>query len=486
MGIAYLGAVAREQGYDVACLDTLLEAPYQRTALTDEICRFGLSYDKIIDRIREWNPDVVGISCLFSNQWPSVRELSKRLKAEDPELIVVIGGAHPTFLSEKCMMDAPVDFIIRGEGERSFIELLDKLRGEQPVDSIDGLAWRAGETIRVNPKESYIENLDSLPFPAHDLFDLERYFKIALPMAYSLMSPRNLPIVTSRGCPCRCTFCSSTNLWGKCYRTRSAENVLAEMDWLVDRFGVKELKFQDDNLTSDRKRAREIFQGMIDRPYYLHWNLPNGIAIWTLDEEMLTLMKRSGCYEMLLAVESGNQEVLTNLIKKPLKLDQIREVNRIARKLGILRGGYFIIGLPGETKSHIMDTIRFSRELKLEGAVIFIYNPLPGSRLFDECVRRGYITEESFFEQGNLYFSSVVDSEEWSSKELETLIRREWRRNYLALMRSPYLLGRRYYKIFRYRPNVLKHIAVRTAQSLKIKGNIGAAPELDSSGRQTL
>jgi len=453
------------------------EEPYREVSLTDQISRFGLGYDQIIDRIRSYNPDLVGLSCIFSNQWPTVSELAKRLKAEDPELIIAASGAHPTFLSELCMRDAPIDFIIRGEGDATFVELLDRLRHERPVYDVDGLVFRDGEDTRVNPKESHIEDLDRLPFPAHDLLDPERYFKIALPMSYSLLSPRNMPIITSRGCPCRCTFCSSTNLWGKRYRTRSAENVLAEMDWLVERFGVEELKIQDDNLTVDRNRAGKIFQAMIERPYHLNWNTPNGIAVWTLDQEMLTLMKRSGCYEITMAIESGNQEVLSNLIGKPLKLDKARQVNKIARKLGIVRIAYFIIGFPGETKQQIMDTVKFGRELQLEWNGMFIYNPLPGSQLFEECLERGLIKEDNFFEAGNQYFASGLYSDEWTSDELETIIRWEWIRSYLAILRSPYLIGRTYYKTIRYRPGFLKFAILRNLRALRLKMSKVFAPQ---------
>jgi anaerobic magnesium-protoporphyrin IX monomethyl ester cyclase len=469
MGIAYLASAAREAGYEVACVDAVVDAPYQETAINDTVSRFGLTYDQIMEKIAAWKPDLVGLSCIFSNQWPATREIAKRIKAANPDAIVVAGGGHPTFLSNLCMEDAPIDFIIRGEGEESFIDLLDRIRKGRALEEVDGLVYRDGDSIRANPKVSLIKDLDSIPFPAHDLLDPERYFKLALPMGYSMMNPRSVPIVTSRGCPCLCTFCSSTHLWGKQYRTRSARNVLLELDWLVDKFRIKEIKIQDDNLTVNRGRAMEIFYGMIERPYRLSWNTPNGIAVWTLDREILTMMKKSGCYEMTMAIESGNQKVLKDLIKKPLKLDKVREINKEARDLGIFRLSYFIIGFPGETKEQIMDTIKFARELRLDLCAIFIYNPLPGSELFEECLKKGYITEKSFFEIGNQYFSSVVDSDEWTANELETLIRWEYLRNYLAIFRSPYLLGRMYYKAFRYRPSFVRFFLSRTRRAIKLK-----------------
>jgi anaerobic magnesium-protoporphyrin IX monomethyl ester cyclase len=469
MGIAYLASAVRNAGYEVACLDMVVEAPFQETVINGTVSRLGLTYDQTMEKIAAWKPDVVGLSCIFSNQWPATRELAKRIKAADSDVIVVAGGGHPTFLSQLCMEDAPLDFIIRGEGEEGFVELLNRIRKSRPLDDVDGLVYRDGDFIRANPKVNLIEDLDSIAFPAHDLLDLERYFKIALPMGYSMMSPRNVPIVTSRGCPCHCTFCSSTYLWGKQYRTRSASNVLQELDWLVDKFRIEEIKVQDDNLTVNKKRVMEIFRGMIERPYHLHWNTPNGIAIWTLDKEMLTMMKDSGCFEMTMAIESGNQNVLDNLIRKPLKLDKVREINKVARELGIVRIAYFLIGFPGETKEQIMDTIKFSRELRLDLSAIFLYNQLPGSELFERCAKNGSITERGFFEIGNQYFSAVVDSDEWTSKQLEILIHWEHLRNYLAIFRSPYLVARMYYKAFRYQPSFFKFFLLRTSRAIRLK-----------------
>jgi len=478
MGIAYLGSVLREAGYEVSLLDTVCEAAYQETRLNEYISRFGLTYDQIMERVRRIQPDMVGLSCIFSNQWPAVKELAKRLKQEDPNLIVATGGAHPSFLAERCMNDAPVDFVIKGEAEHSLLELLGRIRRGGSYEEVDGLVWRENGRIRENPKTGFIQDLDSIPFPAHDLLPTEKYFKLALPMGYGFLSPRALPIVTSRGCPCQCTFCSSTHLWGRRYRTRSPENVLSEMDWLVDAFGVKELKFQDDNLTVDRKRAQEIFKGMIERPWRLSWSTPNGIAVWTLDRELMTMMKQSGAWGLVMAIESGDQWVLTNLIKKPLKLDKAREVNKIMKDLGLHRSAYFIIGFPGETREQIMNTVRFSRELALQYSVLFIYNPLPGSELFEECVKRGYVTRDSFFETGNQYFSSIIDSEEWTAEELESLIRREWLRSYLSFFRHPYLQGRIWYGYFRYRPSFLKYLAIRSLRTL----NLAAKQALGTSG----
>ena len=152
MGIAYLASAVREAGYEVACLDTVVEAPRQETSISDTVSRFGLTYEQIMDRIAAWKPDLVGLSCIFSNQWPATRELAKRIKAADPEVIVVAGGAHPTFLSELCMTEGAIDFIIKGEGEESFVDLLNRIRNGRATHDVDGLVYREGTPSGATPK----------------------------------------------------------------------------------------------------------------------------------------------------------------------------------------------------------------------------------------------------------------------------------------------------------------------------------------------
>ena len=470
MGLAYLGASLRERGYEVAALDAVAEAPYRTEAVDEQVGRKGLSYDAIVARVEAEKPDAVGLSCIFSNQWPAVKELCRRIKALAPEMLVASGGTHPSFLAERCLRESELDLILLGEADRSFPEALDRLRQGRSLDDLDGVAYREKGGVRVNPKTSWIADLDALPFPAHDLFPPDTYFRLALPMGYHLRSNRALPIATSRGCPSRCRFCSSTHHWGKTYRTRSPENVIAEVEWLVSRYGVRELKFHDDNLTADRKRARRLFEMMTGFSPRLHWNTPNGIAVWTLDDELLGLMRESGCFELTLAIESGDPEVMARLIRKPLKLEKAEEVNRLCRKHGIYRTAYFIIGFPGETRRQIQNTLEFSRKLKLDLCIIFIYNPLPGSELYDECLKRGYISEDSFFEKGNLYYSSILDTEEWTSGELERIIRREYLRNHLSVFRNPRVVLPRHLAFFRYRPNVLRFFAARTLRALRLTG----------------
>jgi len=437
MGIAYLGAVLREE-YEVRLLDAVVEGHRFERDVTERIFQYGLDAEAIMDRVRRFGPDVVGLSCLFSSQFAAVADISARVKSWDPDVVVVTGGTHPTFLPRRCLEEEGIDYIVMGEAEESFPALLRALESGRGFDDIDGLAWRDDGDVRVHPKTAWIKDLDSLPFPARDMLPMEKYFKINVPFLFFAKSPRNISFITSRGCPCRCNFCSSTRFWGGKYRTRSPESVLSELEHIKSRYGVKEVKFEDDNLTVNRQRAKAIFRGMIERGLGLSWNMPNGVMVKTLeDREMVALMKESGCYEVILAFESGDQYVVDNIVNKPLDLEKARDTVKAVQDAGIDTHAFFIIGFPGESMAQIRNTFRYARSLKLDKFYVFIFNPLPGTPLFDQCLERGLIRDVRQAEE-NCYLMSGFSTEDWTAKELEAIQKREyWRATFDLMTRKP-------------------------------------------------
>jgi magnesium-protoporphyrin IX monomethyl ester (oxidative) cyclase len=456
LGIAYLGAFVREE-VEVRLLDALVMGARRRERVSDKMELVGLSYDDIIKEIEAWRPDLVGLSCVFSSQFASIKELARRIKAQDPEIVVVAGGTHPSFLPERTLATTAIDYVVMGEGELTFRDLIRALNGRGTIAEIDGLAYKDNGNFVVHPRQRLIENLDEIPWPARDLLPMERYFEENVPMGIRWRRRRNTPIVTSRGCPHQCAFCSSTVHWGRRYRGRSPESVLDEIQHLKDRYGIEELKFQDDNLTIPRARAQGIFQGMIDRGLVMPWNTPNGVAIWTLDEDLIALMKKSGCYEFTLAIESGDPWVLKNIVKKPLQLEKAIEVARLARKHRISTVGYFIIGFPGENMAQIRNTLNFALQLKLDFIIPFIFNPLPGSELWQVCREKGYIPEDYHYEDANNYFQSDFRTENFDPKELARLQRAAYFKNLLKLpFRNPVEFVNYYSRVLVSRPGFLK------------------------------
>ncbi len=405
MGIAYLGAYIRDI-VEVQLLDCVVEGYQRRVPVNFEMVQVGLGEDDILERIRRYAPDLVGLSCIFSSQYAIIQTLAGRIKEEiSSDILLVTGGTHPSFLPEKTLTETAIDYVVLGEGEPGLRALITAHNTGAAVDDIDGVAFRKKGEICVNPKTVWISDLDTIPFPARDLLPMERYFAINLPMALHWRRRRNTSIISSRGCPYACPFCSSHRHWGNRYRKRSVANILSEIRHLRDNWRVRELKWQDDNLTVEKERAAAIFRGMIEQGLIMPWNTPNGIALWTLDEDLLRLMKQSGCYEITLAVESGDETSFARYVRKPFTLEKAREVAALARKTGITTVAYFISGFPGETLTQIRNSMRFALELRVDYIGPFVYNPLPGSDLWQICLEQGYISEAYAYGEANNFFT---------------------------------------------------------------------------------
>lgn len=445
LGVAYLAGVLEKSGYSVTILDAAVEGFQSEMEVDENHFRYGLTFEEIGRRILEFEPDVVGVSCLFTPQYQNVREICRKAREVKENCIIVVGGEHPSVLPEECLSDDFVDYVVLGEGEYTFRDLLKAIEQGDDLSVIDGLAFRREGKIQVNPRTSFITDLDELPFPARHLLPMDKYFRINLPQGSttSRRSPQT-SMITSRGCSARCVFCATTKFWGNRFRARSAHSVLDEIQLLVEKYGVKEIHFGDDNITLDRERMMEICQGIIDRQLDVAWCCPQGVAVWTLDEELLKIMKRSGCYELTLGIESGDEEVLRTIIGKPLKLDMVRKIVPIMKKLGIEVDSFFVVGFPGETKEQIRKTLRFARELNVDRASFFIATPLPGTRLLKLCMEKGYCPPVIDWSDID-YSVGQISTEEFTSADVEKMIATQTFLFSLGLiLRNPVEFVRRY------------------------------------------
>jgi phosphonoacetaldehyde methylase len=450
MGLMYLAAVIRGQ-YEVRILDATVEDYHNITPMPGGFQRFGLSYAEIRRRIEDFRPDLVGMTCLWASSAPVIRDLTAMIKQIDPAILTVIGGAAPTYSAESFFEEDPhLDFIALGEGEYTFRDLLARLCTGEDLTDVDGLAYRMPDgALHVSPRTAFIDDLDELPFPARDLVPLERYFEIGRPQSLSSKSRRNTSFMSSRGCTARCIFCSSTKFWGGTLRVRSPENVLAEMRELKERYGVEELQFVDDNLTSNRKAAMQIFEMMVREKLGFHWSTPNGIAIWTMTPQMVDLMKAAGCYEVTLAFESGVQEVLTDIVKKPLRLAQAVDATAYVKSVGIRTNAFFIVGFPGETLDQMRQTFRFARTVKVDSAAFYVATPLPGTELLQICEEKGYLPKGFKFEDAN-YSRPMLTTPDFTPEQLERLAVTEfWKFNLYTLFSDPVRFFRKHGSIFK-------------------------------------
>jgi anaerobic magnesium-protoporphyrin IX monomethyl ester cyclase len=393
VGLAYLGAALRRAGIDVVALDAAAEAP--PVEVDRRTLRFGLSNEELSARIADLEPDIVGISCFFSSRFPAALEAARITKGVRSRIVTIIGGIHASLVPENACQHPEIDFAAVGEGEGLIVDFAEAMSGGTSLENIPGLAYKKDGRVVVNPRNGYVENLDILGFPAYDLFDMEIYLSLN-EGRWDLGYGRYAPVVTSRGCPYRCTFCSIHCVMGPKYRVHSPRYVVDNIEELVKTYGVDEISFEDDNLTYDEPRFVDICRGIVDRGIRIRWNTPNGVHVGSLTAESLVWAKRSGCDSLNMAVESGDDFIRNRVIKKGLSSEKIYEISSACRRTGIKANAYFVIGMPGETENSIAASRKFIRDLKFSNLSIFIATPMPGTKLYDECVTRGYLDEQSF------------------------------------------------------------------------------------------
>lgn len=425
LGLCYLAAVLREKGCEVKIIDCLAEGYENKEIIGDRIV-YGLPDEEIKRRTKAFNPDVVGCSSSLSLQHQNVQELCHLVKKINPKIVTVVGGMHATVRPNEVLSEKYVDFVLRGEADYTFTELVQLLEKGGDFSGIDGIGYKDRKGIHVKSKVHFIKNLDELPFPARDLLKVDQYFKAGLAHGIILKEKRNMSFITSRGCPGGCTFCTIHLLWGRKFRARSPGNVLAELEQMKKKFGITHVQFEDDNLTFDIPRTQKIFKGMIKMNLNIKWNTPNGIALWRMDKETLSLMKKSGCYYVKFAIESGNQRVLSNIIKKPQNLKKVIPLIDYARKIGLKVGSFFVVGFPGETKLEMQETFDFPYRHKLDWFEYSIATPHYGTELRQICLKRNLLIKHS---DKDLYTrKGLINTPEFTSDWLEQKIKQENKR----------------------------------------------------------
>ena len=401
MGITYIGAYLRSVGIQVQLLDCIIEGWGNEELINSEnnIYSYGLPPKAIERYLLNEKPDIIGLSHTFSQDIIHIYRIARIVKRCLPHSIVVVGGLHPTIYPRETLEGSfengkpSIDFILRGEGEKRLAYFV-KCAGRGMVDkNADGLVGFFNGEYVSNPEIEKIEDLDKLPFPAYDLLPLEKYFEIHVPSNPFPIGKRVMAIYTHRGCPIGCTFCSSTNL-NKKFRARSAQNVYEEIKYYIEKYGVDEIQFADDNLTLNYKRAMEIFEKIT--PLNIKWCTPNGTMVNSWKPEISEAAVRSGLYQVTLAVD-GVSRASHNLTRKPVKLAVLPEKIKFFRELGTLVHAFVMVGIPGETKDQLLEGLEFLKTLDFTSISVFMAQPYPGSELYETELNKGNIIKEDGF-----------------------------------------------------------------------------------------
>lgn len=339
---------------------------------------------ELAERLSEFNPRLVGIvanSVLISR----AIEVSRLIKKIDPEIATVLGGYHPTLFPKTILREESVDFVAIGEGEMTTLDLCGTLEENGSPSEIKGVGFKE-DGIRINPLRPVIKDLDKLPSPAYHLLPIKRYRLCST----SKRSHRQISVVSSRGCPFNCYFCSSPGFWGARYRSHSPEYVLAILDRLFDDYGIEEFQFKDDTFTQDRDRVFAICDLINRNRRRFFWSCY--ATFHSLERELMERMKEAGCYQLHIGVESGSDEILRKY-KRTTKA-KIYKVVDDAKKLGIELRLFFMVGPPDRREEDIEKTIQFAIDLDPDAIVANPSIPYPGSRFYSDLLENGHPVPE--------------------------------------------------------------------------------------------
>jgi len=403
--LAYTVAVLEEAGFEVGFLDGVMEE---------------MSIAQFAQAVAREEPRLVVMEC----STPSIDydlETAKAIKEKDRDAFVALVGSHTTFFHWEILEANPeVDAICCGEFELTVKELAQTLTHDGDLSKVLGLSYRKDGGVQINPERPLLEELDSLPFPAWHIVRGEGYHSAVF------SGERPMTMVSSRGCPAHCTYCLwPETLYGHKFRARSAANVVEEMERLVRDHGVDEIYFDDDCLTLDKGRMLAICRLIRERGIQVSWICQSRVD--TVDEEMLAAMKKAGCHYIYFGVESGSPKML-KLMRKGISLERTKESFAICRRLGIRTQAFFLFGIPGEDQETIRQTIEFAKELDPDSVQFAVAIPHPGTPLYKECQRNGWLVYDSWADFASK--NSLIETEQLSRAEVERARVRAYREFY--------------------------------------------------------
>ena len=403
LGILYISAVLKQNGFEVSVTD-------------------GSKCDskKILCQVKKELPDIIGISCLTFT-WNKVKKLAEDLKNEIPNSFIIIGGHHPSIFKQKCLEESSfIDAVVVGEGEYTTLKLANCLNYKEKLKNVRGLIFRDKGLIKENLQRPLIKNLDELPFPdrkAVDILDyipaIEEYKK--LPMTH---------MISSRGCPFQCIYCSKIN--GNIVRFRSPQNMIEEIEELINDYRLKEIQFHDDTFTINRTRVFEFVKLLRKNRIDISWSVNSRIDM--VDRKLLLEMRKSGCWKIFFGVESLLQNTL-NTIKKNIEIKQIFNVIKYCKEIGIETECSFIFGLPGETYDEDVRTINKIIDLDPDYAIFFAGTPFPGTELFNNIEKYGKIISNNWDDYTT--HKVVFTPQNMTKNEIQMLISFAFKKFYL-------------------------------------------------------
>lgn len=398
---------------------------------------FGATWEQLAEDIKKRNPDIVGITNLFRENTEETIKTANLVRELLPTAVIAVGGPNATALPDYMLeRSGAIDIVGTGDGEQTMLDIVEWVQGKRSFLEVSGIVYRGATSSVPVPHSRTVTELDEFGHMNYDLIKLGRYFSYerAGIMARNKLAyngaERSVSLVTSRGCPYKCSFCSIHIHAGRKYRRYSIEHTLDHLETLVGRHNVKHIHFEDDNLTLDRDRFMRLMNGVLERGLKFTWDTPNGVFANTLDERMLCVMKETGCVYLIIGVESGDQWVLDNVIQKqPLTIDHVLRAFQLAKKVGIDMQAFYIIGFPRETMKHINTTLEFAMEGLKQYDVLphmALARADPGTDLFREAKESGSLLSDYAITNiggvhGDMFIRHLIKTAEFGPADLEKL-----------------------------------------------------------------
>ncbi|MBF0108230.1 MAG: B12-binding domain-containing radical SAM protein [Magnetococcales bacterium] len=401
IGMAYLLGYLRKQGIEALLIDAIAEGLNQSWPIPNlpGFRAHGLTFDRIVQMVPV-DADLIGFSLMFSGEWPVQRSLIQRLREHCPKALFLGGGEHATALAEYILRDCPeLDLCVHGEGEEVLANVAECLfRGEDPR-LLTGVSFLDDQGVfQQQPAHPRIRSIDRIPWPHWPEGYLEKFWQAG--KSYGVQSERDMPLMISRGCPYRCTFCSSEEMWTTRYILRDVADVVDEITTYIQKYDIKAIQLYDLTAITNKTWAIAFCNRLLEKNIAIQWSLPSGTRSEALDEESLTLFQKTGCNYLVYAPESGSQETLKAIAKK-ISLDRMVDSLRVAHKLGLVLRTNLIIGFPGETLRQMVKTFLFGFRLAFLGVdevSINIFSPYPGTVIFKNLVQSGrLVINDSYF-----------------------------------------------------------------------------------------
>jgi radical SAM superfamily enzyme YgiQ (UPF0313 family) len=390
LGPAYVAAALEAAGHRVTVIDALGEAPLTRSPSAHPLLvAHGLTIEEIVSRIPS-DSQGIGMSVMFSQQWPHVAAIIRAVRAAFPLVPIVVGGEHATATWKYLLEHHPeVTVCVLGEGEDAVVDIAAWIAGLRSLDDIPGIAFRRDGLPHRNEARRRVRDVDAIPRPAWHLFPLENY--LANGFGHGVNRGRSIPMLATRGCPYRCTFCSSPDMWTTRYYVRSVTSVVDEIADYIDRYRISNVDFEDLTMFISREWILQFCAELERRRLHITYQLPSGTRSEALDAETLAALSRSGCRNLTYAPESGSPRTLRQ-IKKAVHPERVLDSMRMAKRVGVNVKANLMIGFPQETRRELLRTMWFGLRaawIGVDDIPLFPFSPYPGTSLHDELRRDG-------------------------------------------------------------------------------------------------